>query len=147
MTDFARRPGDMFKSDYDTNDNNVVNNAEKLAGSTKGQVQNHTPQTHTHTESQITNLDHDADKIKAVVVDDTAKANGKVLTYNSTTPNLEYKTPFTAGNTYIDRGDPDAYDFTLNDFTTDTGWCVTTPEVIFSSSEKTVTRTPLQYIK
>ena len=34
-----------------------------------------------------------ADKIKSVSVDDTSKADGKVLTYNSTSGNLEYQDP------------------------------------------------------
>ena len=39
--------GDMLKSVYDTNDNSVVDNSEKLEGSTKLQVQDHTPKAHT----------------------------------------------------------------------------------------------------
>ena len=34
-----------------------------------------------------------ADKVQGVTVDDAAKADGKVLTYNSTSGNLEYATP------------------------------------------------------
>lgn len=39
--------GDMEKSTYDTGDNGVVDNSEKLEGSTKAQVQDHTPKAHT----------------------------------------------------------------------------------------------------
>ncbi len=38
--------GDMAKSVYDTGDNGVVDNSEKLEGSTKTQVQDHTPKGH-----------------------------------------------------------------------------------------------------
>lgn len=46
----------------------------------------------THTEAQITDLVHDATKVQGVTVDDTDKANAKVLAYNSTSGNLEYET-------------------------------------------------------
>ena len=39
--------GDMSKSTYDTDDDGVVDNSEKLEGSTKVQVQDHTPKAHT----------------------------------------------------------------------------------------------------
>jgi len=38
--------GDMQKSVYDTNDNGIVDNSEKLEGSTKAQVQDHAPKAH-----------------------------------------------------------------------------------------------------
>ena len=38
--------GDMLKSVYDTNDDGVVDNSEKLEGSTKSQVQDHAPKAH-----------------------------------------------------------------------------------------------------
>ena len=38
--------GDMTKAVYDTNDNGVVDNSEKLEGSTKAQVQDHAPKAH-----------------------------------------------------------------------------------------------------
>lgn len=38
--------GDMLKSTYDANLNGVVDNAEKLEGSSKAQVQDHTPKAH-----------------------------------------------------------------------------------------------------
>lgn len=39
--------GDMLKATYDTNSSNVVDDSEKLEGSTKAQVQDHPPQAHT----------------------------------------------------------------------------------------------------
>lgn len=39
--------GDMLKSIYDTDDDGVVDNSEKLEGSTKSEVQDHTPKAHT----------------------------------------------------------------------------------------------------
>jgi hypothetical protein len=39
--------GDMKKSVYDTDNDSVVDNSEKLEGSTKAGVQNHTPKAHT----------------------------------------------------------------------------------------------------
>jgi len=38
--------GDMTKAVYDTNDDGVVDNSEKLEGSTKAQVQDHAPKSH-----------------------------------------------------------------------------------------------------
>jgi hypothetical protein len=38
--------GDMLKSVYDTDEDGVVDNAEKLEGSTKAEVQNHEPKSH-----------------------------------------------------------------------------------------------------
>jgi hypothetical protein len=43
------------------------------------------------TESDISDLDHDATKIQGVTVDNTDIANGKILQYNSTSGNLEYE--------------------------------------------------------
>jgi hypothetical protein len=77
--------GDMTKAVYDTDGDGVVDDSEKLESSTKAQVQDHTPkahtlashsskahseltgvgandhhnEVHTHTESDITDLDHD----------------------------------------------------------------------------------------
>ena len=38
--------GDMLKSVYDTDDDGIVDNSEKLEGSTKSEVQNHSPIAH-----------------------------------------------------------------------------------------------------
>jgi len=38
--------GDMLKATYDTEPNGVVDNAEKLEGSSKPQVRDHTPKGH-----------------------------------------------------------------------------------------------------
>ena len=46
--------GDMTKAVYDTNDDGIVDNSEKLEGSTKAEVQNHAPQAHTHSATDIT---------------------------------------------------------------------------------------------
>lgn len=47
---------------------------------------------HTHTEGDITDLDHDAQKIKGKTVNDTDIADGKILKYNAASGNLEYET-------------------------------------------------------
>lgn len=83
--------GDMLKSTYDPNDDGVVKDSDKLEGSTKAEVQDHDPKAHTHTESEITDLDHDADKIKGVAVNDSAKGEGKVLVYHETPDELQYE--------------------------------------------------------
>lgn len=57
--------GDMLKSTYDVNDNGVVDNSEKLEGSTKAQVQDHDPKAHTlashstKAHSELTNITAD----------------------------------------------------------------------------------------
>jgi len=78
--------GDMYKSTYDANSNNIVDNSEKLENNTLAQVR-----AHTLTESDISDLDHDAQKIKGKTVDDAAIADGYVLTYNSATGKVEYQ--------------------------------------------------------
>ena len=45
--DPAGGSGDMLKAVYDTDDDGVVDNSEKLEGSTKAEVQDHTPKAHT----------------------------------------------------------------------------------------------------
>lgn len=122
MTDFGRRSGDMFKSDYDTNDNDVVDNASKLAGSTKSEVQNHAPKAHLHVEADVIDLDHDAQKIKGTTVDAAAIADGKRLTYDAANTKLIYETPVLGGGTYVDRGDPSAFDWEVGAFTCDGTW-------------------------
>lgn len=66
--------------------------------------------------------EQDAGEIKGVEVDDTDIADGKGLTYNETSEKLEYETPAAGGDTYVDRGDPSAWDFTKADLTTDGAW-------------------------
>lgn len=122
MTDMGRRSGDMDKTDYDTGDDGTVDDSEKLEGSTKSEVQDHTPKAHTHEESEITDLSHDATAIAGVEVDDTDIGNGKVLEYNSSSQKLEYETPTTGGGAFVDRGDPDFEDFSLGDLTTSGTW-------------------------
>ena len=97
MTDFGRRVGDMFKSVYDCNDDAIVGDSDNLQGSSKAEVQDHTPKTHTHTEAQISDLDHDALKIKGVIVNDAAIGDQKVLAYDLGTQRIVYITPAPSG--------------------------------------------------
>jgi len=122
VTDFGRRAGDMSKSVYDTDDDGAADNAEALEGKTLAEVQDHTPKTHTHTESQIADLDHNALKIVGVPVDDTDKGAGKVLAYNSISENLEYEAQTGVGHTLVDRGDPAVEDFNPGNLTIDDVW-------------------------
>jgi len=144
VTDFGRRKGDMKRSVYDDDHDGVITvmhtqadmetstydpevtgivaDARKLEMSTKAEVRDHTPKAHTHTESQITDLDHNALKVVGVPVDDTDKGAGKVLAYNSISENLEYETQTGGGHTFVDRGDPAAGDFEAGTLTTDDAW-------------------------
>jgi len=64
--------------------------SNKLEGSTKDQVRVHEPISHTHVEANITDLDHDAQKIKSKAVDAPLAADdGKALTYDHA--NSKYK--------------------------------------------------------
>jgi len=78
--------GDMTKAIYDTNDDGVVDASEDsdlLEGSTKAQVQDHAPKVHTHIEADVTDLDHDAQKIKSKTVDaPAAEDDDKFLQYD-----------------------------------------------------------------
>lgn len=49
----AKKWGDMKKSIYDANSNDIVDNSEKLENSTKAQVQDHNPKSHTHSINAI----------------------------------------------------------------------------------------------
>jgi hypothetical protein len=62
--------GDMEKSVYDTNSNGVVDNSEKLEGSTKAEVQDHAPKTH----------DLSSDRHPDVNV--TSPTDGQILLYD-----------------------------------------------------------------
>jgi len=53
---------------------------------------------HTHVETDITDLDHDAQKIKGVVVDDTNISDGKILKYDSSTGTLVYSEDNSVGD-------------------------------------------------
>ncbi|MBA7596047.1 hypothetical protein ES703_07027 [subsurface metagenome] len=90
--------GDMLKSVYDTDDDGIVDNSEKLEGSTKAQVQNHDPKAHTHTESEITDLEHDAVKLQGRDLDSGAPADGQVVTWEQTTSKWKPKTPAGGGD-------------------------------------------------
>lgn len=61
---------------------------------------------HTHTESQITDLDHDATKIQGVTVDNTDIGNGKILQYNSVSGNIEYESLAGGGDMLAATYDP-----------------------------------------
>lgn len=97
MTDFGRRPGDMFRAIYDPNNLGYVWNSLLLDQRTLAQVRAHDPQAHTHTESGITDLDHDAQKIKGVIVNDAAIGDQKVLAYDLGTERIVYITPAPSG--------------------------------------------------
>lgn len=74
---------DMLKSVYDPNADGVVKDSDKLEGSSKSEVRVHEPLSHDHLEADITDLDHDAQKIKNKPVDaPTVGDDGKALTYN-----------------------------------------------------------------
>ncbi len=89
--------GNMLKSVYDADKDGIVDNSSKLENKSKAQVQDHTPKSHTHTESQISDLDHDALKIKGVIIDDAAKADQKVLAYDLASQNIVYITQAPSG--------------------------------------------------
>ncbi len=90
--------GDMLKSVYDTDDDGVVDNSEKLEGSTKAQVQDHDPKAHTHVEADITDLDHDAVKLQGRDLDSAAPADGQVVTWEQATSKWKPKTPAGGGD-------------------------------------------------
>ncbi len=97
MTDFGRGAGDMKKSVYDTDGDGVVDNSELLEGSSKAAVQTHTPASHGHGVADISGIVHDASKIAGVVINDAAKADQKVLAYDSGTDRIVYITPAASG--------------------------------------------------
>lgn len=74
-----------------------MNNAKTLEESSKAEVRDHTPKSHTHTESNITDLDHNAQSVKGVAINDAAKADQKVLGYDSATDRIVYITPAPSG--------------------------------------------------
>lgn len=66
--------------------------------------------------------EQDAGEIKGVEVDDTDIAADKVLAYNASTEKLEYETPASGGDAYVDRGDPASHDWTKTTLTADGLW-------------------------
>jgi len=90
MTDFGTKAGDMKKSVYDTDKDDVIDNSEKLDGKSRSEVQDHAPKSHTHVEADVTDLDHDAQKIKGVTVDDTDKADTKILSFDAASETIKY---------------------------------------------------------
>lgn len=141
MTDFGRRLSDMLKSDYDPDEDGViavaqteadmtkavydddddgqVQDSAKLQGSSKTQVQDHTPKSHTHAEANITDLDHDAQKVKGVIINDAAKADQKVLAFDSATDRIVYieQAPSGAIIDTIQSGEVDLIGVTTKDYT------------------------------
>jgi hypothetical protein len=76
--------GDMYKSTYDTDDDGVVDNSEKLEGSTKTEVQDHTPKAHTldsHSEKKLDQLDEKTVNV-GVTVDGCLIKDGKAADSN-----------------------------------------------------------------
>ncbi|GAH86185.1 unnamed protein product, partial [marine sediment metagenome] len=71
--------------------------AETLGGYNLAQVRDHTPKIHTHVEANITDLIHDAQKVKGVIIDDTDIADQKVLAYDSGTERIVYIEPAPSG--------------------------------------------------
>jgi len=67
----------------------------------------HPPKTHTHTESDITDLNHDAQKIRGKIVDDAAIGNGKVLVYRTSGDKLQYENQAGGGLHGNEMHDPD----------------------------------------
>lgn len=100
MTDFGRRTGDMNKATYDADESGVVDDSEKLDGSTKAQVQDHTPKTHSHTDPpQGHHASHE------VGGSDEIDLSG-----------------LSGGLQFVDRGDIAAHDYVKTDFTIDSNW-------------------------
>ena len=77
--------GDMLKSVYDTDDDGVVDNSEKLEGSTKAQVQDHTPKAHTlashssKAHSELTGVGTDDHHVKYTDAEAKAQAEAAKL--------------------------------------------------------------------
>ena len=78
----AAGEGDMAKSVYDTNDNGIVDNSEKLEGKTLSEVQNHPPQAHASTHKE-----GGSDEIDAAELAGSLGTNGQVLKTNGTKAN------------------------------------------------------------
>jgi len=75
--------------------------AATLEGSNKAAVQDHAPKAHTHVEADITDLDHDAQKIKGKTVDDAAIGDDKILVYKTSGSKLVYEAkPAGGGDMY-----------------------------------------------
>jgi hypothetical protein len=85
--------GDMQKAIYDTNDNGIVDYAEGVDwNNVDNTPSTYPPESHTHVEDDISNLDHDAQKIKGIPVQEPLPAeDGYVLFYDDTDGRFEYK--------------------------------------------------------
>ena len=115
----AQTEADMKRSVYDSNLDGTVADSDKLEASSKAQVQDHTAKSHAHaqadvtglvaalagksatghghTESEISDLDHNAQKIKGVIINDAAIGDQKVLAYDLGTERIVYITPAPSG--------------------------------------------------
>ena len=93
----GRKPGDMDKSDYDADEDGTVDNAAKLEGSSLAEVQDHTPKSHEHTESDVTDLAHNATHIAGKEVNDAAIGDQKTLAYDDGSGKIIYITPAPSG--------------------------------------------------
>jgi len=78
--------GDMKKSDYDPNADEVVKDSDKLEGSTKAQVQDHTPKAHTlashstKAHSELTGVSADQHHAQAHKLDSHTDPDGILTT-------------------------------------------------------------------
>jgi len=91
----AQKWGDMKKSIYDINSNDIVDNSEKLEGSSKAQVQDHNPKSHTHDQYLTTNT-HDITTRHPVSVIKTATGSISGVLHSSLSIdiNMQRKTFF-----------------------------------------------------
>lgn len=71
--------------------------AGTVEGATVSEIRYHEPMAHEHVESEITDLVHDAVKIKGKEVDDSGIGDGKKLGYNAVSGKIEYQTGGTGG--------------------------------------------------
>ncbi len=82
--------GDMYKSVYDQDNDGIVDNSEKLGGQLPSY---YSISGHTHTESQITDLVHDAIKIDGRDINTSdVPSDGQALVWNASTSKWEYTT-------------------------------------------------------
>lgn len=144
MTDFGKRPGDMFKSVYDTDDSGVVDDAE-TAGAHKTTHQDggadeisvaalsgeladdQPPKAHAlggakHTAATLAELNA---KVSDAALDDSGDtrtpAAHKASHQDGGSDEIDV-TGLVGSTGYVDRGDPAAYDWTVGNFTTDGTW-------------------------
>lgn len=119
MTDFGRRPGDMFKSDYDANLDGIVDAllAHKLLHQSGGTD-----------EISVAGL---LGELAAAQASTWTKVTGKPSTFAPAAHKTSHQTgdgdaidctALVGRVNYVDRGDPSAYDKAVGDFTTNNVW-------------------------